>query len=87
MKTKTNGKDKKFSVVVSTTLSMVMLFQTQSKKHFPTIRWLMPVLGQLPLIFSPGLHDHISKTQRAEPAQRNSLSSPTSGLGLCIADE
>lgn len=48
------------------------------------IRWLMPVFDQLPLISSPGLQNHISKTQRAEPAHRNSLSSLTFDSGYVL---
>lgn len=50
------------------------------------IRWLMQIFDQLPLISSPRLQNHIAKTQRAEPAHRNSLITDI-WLGLCTADE
>lgn len=48
------------------------------------LRWFMPVFDQLPLISSPGLQNHISKTQRAELAHRNSLASLTFDSGYVL---
>lgn len=44
----------------------------------------MPVFDQLPLISSPGLQNHVSKTQGAELAHRNSLTPLTFDSGYVL---